>query len=371
MKTAAKAKQTPVPQRDFPGGSGVVPEAGELRIVVDKRPYAEIIGHAVLEPDVEVCGVLVGRKLEDARGPYLSITHAIRGEAAKQEGAQVTFTHDTWNHIHKEMDQKYPDEQIVGWYHTHGGFGIFLSEMDTFIHRNFFSEPYQVAYVYDPLAGTEGFFHAMSGELRQARRYWLGSRERTPLGSAVAAAPEAPAPQQGGMEGAVVALARAATALQASVQQRPAESLPSWALALGAALVLMAGYTLLGGGGLVRGAEERRSQHMLLLQQDPARGEALGMEVVRLTHEEGPVYRDPTGVRHLGIALEGGPLRDALLGAAQAPLAAPPVPQPPPAPPHTGRLPLTRVLLAVAAALGVVAAGALAFVVRRNRKQER
>ena len=44
----------------FPGGQAA-PEQGELRVAIDKKPYAEIIGHAVLEPDVEVCGVLVGR----------------------------------------------------------------------------------------------------------------------------------------------------------------------------------------------------------------------------------------------------------------------------------------------------------------------
>ena len=66
----------------FPGGN-VTPEKGELRIAIDKKAYAEVIGHAVLEPEVEVCGVLVGRLLRDAQGEYLHIRAAIRGEAAK------------------------------------------------------------------------------------------------------------------------------------------------------------------------------------------------------------------------------------------------------------------------------------------------
>jgi hypothetical protein len=61
-------------------------------------------------------------------------------------------------HIQTEMDRSYADKRILGWYHTHPGFGIFLSEMDMFIHRNFFNLPWQLAYVYDPHADEDGMF---------------------------------------------------------------------------------------------------------------------------------------------------------------------------------------------------------------------
>jgi proteasome lid subunit RPN8/RPN11 len=180
----------------FPGGK-TAPAPGELRIAVDRIPYSEIIGHAILQPDVEVGGVLVGGVGEDEHGTFVHVRHAIRAEGAHQENAAVTFTHETWNHIHKEMDAKYPDEQIVGWYHTHGGFGVFLSEMDTFIHQNFFSEPHHLAYVYDPLAGSEGFFVRKGEKLEPVERYWLGGRERRPATRQPEAAP-ASAPAAGG-----------------------------------------------------------------------------------------------------------------------------------------------------------------------------
>jgi hypothetical protein len=77
---------------------------------------------------------------------------------AAQGGAHVTFTQDTWEHIYKTKDRDYPDERIVGWYHSHPGFGVFLSDHDTFIHKNFFSSPQQVAWVYDPHSDEEGCF---------------------------------------------------------------------------------------------------------------------------------------------------------------------------------------------------------------------
>jgi hypothetical protein len=56
------------------------------------------------------------------------------------------------------MERQHPTRRILGWYHTHPGFGIFLSDMDMFIHGNFFNLPWQVALVYDPHSGEEGLF---------------------------------------------------------------------------------------------------------------------------------------------------------------------------------------------------------------------
>jgi hypothetical protein len=53
----------------------------------------------------------------------------------------------------------------VGWYHSHPSFGIFLSEHDLFIHRNFFSGPAQIAVVVDPINCTEGVFAWRHGEI--------------------------------------------------------------------------------------------------------------------------------------------------------------------------------------------------------------
>jgi proteasome lid subunit RPN8/RPN11 len=114
----------------------------------------QIRQHARSNLKNEVCGVLIGG-FED------SATHVracIAGANAAQGGAHVTFTQDTWEHIYKIKDRDFPDERIVGWYHSHPGFGIFLSDHDTFIHRNFFSAPEQVAWVYDPHSDEEGFF---------------------------------------------------------------------------------------------------------------------------------------------------------------------------------------------------------------------
>ena len=80
----------------------------------------------------EVCGVLIGNLCWDNEA-YLLIDACIEGKYAEHQSGSVTFTSNTWDYIHKELSDKYPNKTIVGWYHTHPGFGIFLSNMDIFI----------------------------------------------------------------------------------------------------------------------------------------------------------------------------------------------------------------------------------------------
>jgi proteasome lid subunit RPN8/RPN11 len=129
-----------------------VQDQSALRI--DSEVVRQIRQHARSENKTEVCGVLIGRETADG----IDVSCCIAGVNAAQGGAHVTFTQDTWEHIYKIKDKDYPNERILGWYHSHPGFGVFLSEHDTFIHRNFFSSKRQVAWVYDPHSDEEGCF---------------------------------------------------------------------------------------------------------------------------------------------------------------------------------------------------------------------
>jgi proteasome lid subunit RPN8/RPN11 len=121
---------------------------------VNGEVLRQIRQHARSSNKTEVCGVLIGSEDENA----LAIEARIPGINAAQAGTHVTFTQDTWEHIYKIKDREYPTHRIVGWYHSHPGFGVFLSDHDTFIHKNFFSSPLQVAWVYDPHSDEEGCF---------------------------------------------------------------------------------------------------------------------------------------------------------------------------------------------------------------------
>jgi proteasome lid subunit RPN8/RPN11 len=126
--------------------------------VVRQSVLNAIHAHGRANPRIEVCGVLVGNMYRDDDGAYLYVRDLIRGEHATATAGSVTFTSDTWTHFHEQMDEKHPADRILGWYHTHPDFGIFLSSMDLFIHENFFNLPWQVAFVHDPVRCEHGLF---------------------------------------------------------------------------------------------------------------------------------------------------------------------------------------------------------------------
>lgn len=138
--------------------------------------------HARSSMKAEVCGVLIGSE----EGGAVVASACIQGVNAAQGGAHVTFTQETWEHIYQIKDKDYPEERIVGWYHSHPAFGIFLSEHDLFIHQNFFSSPLQIAWVYDPASDEEGCFGWIGGKIERLTRITVrdGEGDRGAVGVA-------------------------------------------------------------------------------------------------------------------------------------------------------------------------------------------
>ena len=132
-------------------------------LLIDSEVARQIRQHAHSSTKAEICGVLIGKE----RDGVIKVEASITGLNAEEAGAHVTFTQDTWEHIYKVKDREFPGERIVGWYHSHPGFGVFLSEHDTFIHRNFFSSPGQVAWVVDPHSDEEGCFGWVGGRIER------------------------------------------------------------------------------------------------------------------------------------------------------------------------------------------------------------
>ena len=161
-----------------------------LRVSFSRKAHANLVAHAKESVDAEVCGVLVGEVREERGVTSVDVKAIIRGAAAREARAHVTFTHETWNHIHATLDKEYPDLEIVGWYHTHPGFGVEFSAMDTFIHENFFSGPAQVAYLSDPLSGDVSICTNAAGGLHYQPKFWVDGREHAARSVPVAGAVE-------------------------------------------------------------------------------------------------------------------------------------------------------------------------------------
>lgn len=153
-------------------------------ILMDEPALRASQAHALSSMSREVAGVLIGPRPEkQPDGRY--VVHIIDTIVAKHtvmQGASVTYTPESWRYMTDKLWEKYPDDTavIVGWYHTHPGFGIFLSGMDLFIHQNFFTQIWHIAYVLDPRARTSGFFSWDRQKTQVSRHnfqwpYWAAS----------------------------------------------------------------------------------------------------------------------------------------------------------------------------------------------------
>ena len=140
---------------------------------------AEIERHCFSEVRREVGGVLFGTLDETG----ISVAGAFPALMATADQTSVTFTHEVWDDVHARLDNDHPGQRIVGWYHTHPGFGLFLSEYDLFIHQNFFSDPNMVALVVDPVAGELGWFEWQEAKVVKTRTAATATAATGPVSS--------------------------------------------------------------------------------------------------------------------------------------------------------------------------------------------
>jgi proteasome lid subunit RPN8/RPN11 len=146
------------------------PEDRDLPIFVDLDVLADMEDHALSDTSVELGGVLLGQTCTDDAGrPFIVVTDSLRAQHYESTKGSFKFTHDTWEAITRERDEFPPELAMVGWYHTHPDWGVFLSGMDMFICDNFFNKPLDIAYVIDPCRQDRGMFQ-WTGDARQRVR---------------------------------------------------------------------------------------------------------------------------------------------------------------------------------------------------------
>ena len=164
----------------FPCGE---PAQHDLPVFIDLDVMLEMIRHASSDLRVELGGVVLGGQYLDDQGePFVVVSDCLRAEHYEATRGSFKFTHETWEAITRQRARFPAETQMVGWYHTHPDWGVFLSSMDLFICEHFFNKPLDVAIVLDPVRDERGLFYwdreARRQKCRASGFYLTSSRLR-------------------------------------------------------------------------------------------------------------------------------------------------------------------------------------------------
>lgn len=175
MKITVKGERGPQPTElpppgDRRGTAIVYPgqlHPRELTVYVTKPALLLMLEHAVQGGAYEVGGFLLGGYHRWKGHRYVDLTTPVPALKAKSEKTHLTFDNTAQREFHA-VAQKHPDKLVLGWYHTHPRYSVFLSEYDIFIQRGFFASDHHVAVVIDPYQeaiNSVGVFVWESGDI--------------------------------------------------------------------------------------------------------------------------------------------------------------------------------------------------------------
>lgn len=155
------------------------PDTDPIPVFIADQVLQSMERQAAADKEREIGGVLLGGFYRNDEGSFVDITDYVEATSAKGTDVSLTFTHETWEAIHARIGQKHDDNlQIVGWYHSHPGLGVFMSKDDEFIHASYFSDPWHVAIVHDPIYTNWGCFKWTDGELERAGGFYIYAEKR-------------------------------------------------------------------------------------------------------------------------------------------------------------------------------------------------
>lgn len=149
-----------------------------VHIAITEENIVQIHQHGISSLD-EIGGALIGQAYSWNKQIFVEILHTIPCHKTLASHAHLTFTTETWRELLHERDRLFPEQIIVGWYHSHPRMGIFLSDMDLFIQQHFFQSPWHVAIVVNAQDSSIGFFGWEQEQIIPLRELYLLPSEST------------------------------------------------------------------------------------------------------------------------------------------------------------------------------------------------
>ncbi len=97
----------------------------------------------------EAMGLLLGDRYAWKGKEYVVVEEFVTAEN-DATSVSVRFARDAFGKLAEKL-KKHGKKMVVGWLHSHPGYGCFLSGTDVGTQEKYFTEPFHVAIVVDPL----------------------------------------------------------------------------------------------------------------------------------------------------------------------------------------------------------------------------
>lgn len=117
--------------------------------IFEENSQLQLRGEAIRE----IGGFILGKKIEiQPGGEYqLVMERFVNIEPEDNSVYQIEFGPKAWSELERQRDDFYRDMEyeLLGWFHTHPGHGLFLSKPDVSIQQTFFKQKFHVAFELD------------------------------------------------------------------------------------------------------------------------------------------------------------------------------------------------------------------------------
>lgn len=131
---------------------GMLTESGLLPLYISKTAEAKMRNHSIScgRKSKEAMGLLMGDVHVHSNTPY-TLVKDVATTSLNTSEVSVSFERDGFELLLDRLDEVDFDYLIVGWYHSHLGYGCFMSPKDVETQRKMFREKFHYAVVLDPM----------------------------------------------------------------------------------------------------------------------------------------------------------------------------------------------------------------------------
>jgi hypothetical protein len=139
----------------------------EVQLIVTQGVLRGVNQHVSKTFARELGGFLLGNRYRCPLSgcEYVVIDNFWAARFTAGDATSLVLSVDAWAEFNDQLMTRFRGKLLVGWYHSHPGMSVFLSQDDVEIQQTRFRERWMFALVVEPVGNTGGFFGVRQNRL--------------------------------------------------------------------------------------------------------------------------------------------------------------------------------------------------------------